>query len=174
MTDADFLAAIIADPKNDVPRLIYADWLEERGDPRGEFIRRSCVPPYHCYRYQFPEGPPAALEILLGRPTGRGWVGVRSGLIVIAPPLEGIAYTISRGFVEAVRCTAKDWSRYAKFLVATQPIQDVEIAGVVSAEDRALFSWTPGFLITGFALCHAFAQQWPGIHFYTPGEGPTE
>jgi hypothetical protein len=25
-----------------VPRLVYADWLEERGDPRGEFIRLEC------------------------------------------------------------------------------------------------------------------------------------
>lgn len=33
--DADFLRAIIDDPDDDGPRLIYADWLEERGDPRG-------------------------------------------------------------------------------------------------------------------------------------------
>jgi uncharacterized protein (TIGR02996 family) len=34
-----FRQAIIADPTDDSPRLIYADWLEERGDPRGEFLR---------------------------------------------------------------------------------------------------------------------------------------
>src|SRR5207249_6247262 len=34
-----FLDAIRAAPDDDGPRLIYADWLEERGDPRGEFIR---------------------------------------------------------------------------------------------------------------------------------------
>ena len=34
------LSAIIADPANDTPRLIYADWLEEQGDAdRAEFIR---------------------------------------------------------------------------------------------------------------------------------------
>jgi uncharacterized protein (TIGR02996 family) len=37
--DAGFLEAICANPDDDVPRLIFADWLEERGDPRGEFIR---------------------------------------------------------------------------------------------------------------------------------------
>lgn len=40
--EADFLQAILDDPDNDGPRLIYADWLEERGDPRGEFIRVQC------------------------------------------------------------------------------------------------------------------------------------
>ncbi|MEK6237641.1 MAG: TIGR02996 domain-containing protein, partial [Planctomycetales bacterium] len=35
-----FLAEI-ADARADAPRLIYADWLEERGDPRADFIR--CV-----------------------------------------------------------------------------------------------------------------------------------
>jgi uncharacterized protein (TIGR02996 family) len=36
---AAFLRAILAAPEDDVPRLIYADWLDERDDPRGEFIR---------------------------------------------------------------------------------------------------------------------------------------
>ena len=40
--DEAFLQAIIANPVDDAPRLIYADWLEERGDPRGEFIRVQC------------------------------------------------------------------------------------------------------------------------------------
>ncbi len=32
------LAAIYANPADDAPRLVYADWLGERGDPRGELI----------------------------------------------------------------------------------------------------------------------------------------
>ncbi len=43
-----FLQAIREAPDDDAPRLLYADWLEERGDPRGEFIRvqcaRACLP----------------------------------------------------------------------------------------------------------------------------------
>ena len=38
-----FLRAILDAPDDDGPRLIYADWLEERGDPRGEFIRVQCA-----------------------------------------------------------------------------------------------------------------------------------
>jgi uncharacterized protein (TIGR02996 family) len=37
-----FLKAILEKVEDDAPRLIYADWLEERGDPRGEFIRVQC------------------------------------------------------------------------------------------------------------------------------------
>lgn len=39
-TDAAFHRAIIAEPDDDAPRLIYADWLDEQGDAdRAEFIR---------------------------------------------------------------------------------------------------------------------------------------
>jgi uncharacterized protein (TIGR02996 family) len=37
--EARFLAAIAADPSDDEARLVYADWLIERGDPRGEYLR---------------------------------------------------------------------------------------------------------------------------------------
>lgn len=40
MTGADaFISTICQAPHEDAPRLVYADWLEERGDPRAEFIR---------------------------------------------------------------------------------------------------------------------------------------
>lgn len=34
-----FIQAILANPTDDGPRLVYADWLEERGDLGGEFLR---------------------------------------------------------------------------------------------------------------------------------------
>src|SRR5262249_27280351 len=34
-----FLRSIYNQPDDDALRLIYADWLEERGDPRAEFLR---------------------------------------------------------------------------------------------------------------------------------------
>ncbi|HWO25567.1 MAG TPA: TIGR02996 domain-containing protein [Kofleriaceae bacterium] len=37
-TGADLLAAVYADPASDEPRLVYADYLQTRGDPRGELI----------------------------------------------------------------------------------------------------------------------------------------
>jgi uncharacterized protein (TIGR02996 family) len=40
MDEQAFLEAIRADPGDVAQRLIYADWLEEQGDWRGEYIRR--------------------------------------------------------------------------------------------------------------------------------------
>jgi uncharacterized protein (TIGR02996 family) len=37
--EAAFLAAIRAAPKDSAPRLVFADWLDERGDPRCELVR---------------------------------------------------------------------------------------------------------------------------------------
>jgi uncharacterized protein (TIGR02996 family) len=39
MTEDDFHEALRADPHDLVLRLVFADWLEERGDPRGELLR---------------------------------------------------------------------------------------------------------------------------------------
>jgi uncharacterized protein (TIGR02996 family) len=44
MTDGDALyRAILERPDDDAPRLVWADWLEEHGDPdRAEFVRIQC------------------------------------------------------------------------------------------------------------------------------------
>ena len=42
-TDEAFRQAIIEDPDDDAPRLVYADWLDEHDNPvRAEFIRIQC------------------------------------------------------------------------------------------------------------------------------------
>jgi uncharacterized protein (TIGR02996 family) len=38
-----FIRRIQANPDEDGPRLIFADWLDEQGDSRGEFIRLQCA-----------------------------------------------------------------------------------------------------------------------------------
>jgi uncharacterized protein (TIGR02996 family) len=44
MTDDEaFLAAIRANPDDDVVRLAFADWLDEHNNSRGEFIRVQCA-----------------------------------------------------------------------------------------------------------------------------------
>jgi uncharacterized protein (TIGR02996 family) len=42
-TQTRLLDAVLAAPEDDEPRLVYADWLMERGDPRGEFITVQCT-----------------------------------------------------------------------------------------------------------------------------------
>jgi uncharacterized protein (TIGR02996 family) len=41
-SESDFRHAIFEAPDDDVPRLLFADWLEDQGDPRGELIRLQC------------------------------------------------------------------------------------------------------------------------------------
>src|SRR5947208_3209778 len=56
--------AVVASPDDDLPRLVYADWLEDAGDPdRAEFIRAQVqlarAPPWEPFavqaRYRRPE-----------------------------------------------------------------------------------------------------------------------
>jgi uncharacterized protein (TIGR02996 family) len=37
--DRAFVAAVRATPADDLPRLVYADWLDEHDDPRGSYLR---------------------------------------------------------------------------------------------------------------------------------------
>jgi uncharacterized protein (TIGR02996 family) len=43
MSEDAFIHAILASPEDASPCLVYADWLEERGDPRGEYLRLLCA-----------------------------------------------------------------------------------------------------------------------------------
>jgi uncharacterized protein (TIGR02996 family) len=52
------LEAIHADPRNDAPRLVYADWLDKNGHPEyAEFIRLQCVKPYIGVANRDPSNP---------------------------------------------------------------------------------------------------------------------
>jgi uncharacterized protein (TIGR02996 family) len=56
--DDAFLRAILEEPDDDAPRLIYADWLEERGDPLSDLLR------FQCGLAALPEADPRRLEFL--------------------------------------------------------------------------------------------------------------
>src|SRR4051794_23398773 len=85
---AAFLATIRADP-GDIPRLLFADWLEERGDPRGELLRVQCA------LARTDEDGPGREELerreaeLLGR-HGEAWLG--------SPPRE-VEVSFERGLL---------------------------------------------------------------------------
>lgn len=40
--EAELLAAVRAEPDHDAPRMVYADWLDEHGAARGQFIQLQC------------------------------------------------------------------------------------------------------------------------------------
>jgi uncharacterized protein (TIGR02996 family) len=43
--DEAFVRAIVAAPADEAPRLVYADWLDERGNPRGAYLRAEAANP---------------------------------------------------------------------------------------------------------------------------------
>ena len=43
MNEPAFLAAIAANPADGLTRRVYADWLDEHADPRGEYLRELCA-----------------------------------------------------------------------------------------------------------------------------------
>ena len=42
-SESEFLQEILAHPREDGPRRVFADWLEEQGDPRGAWIQLQCA-----------------------------------------------------------------------------------------------------------------------------------
>ena len=96
-TEAELLDAICAAPELDEPRLVYAGWLEERGDLRGEFIRASCTP----------EGGARAQELLARH--GERWASALGGLAaeLSHPPL------FERGFVAELYLMGTSASSYS-------------------------------------------------------------
>src|SRR3954463_13846563 len=96
---AAFRQAILDDPDDDAPRLVYADWLDDHGEhDRAEFIR------VQVERARVVEGDPAL------RPTerGRGWLrppGAAWRKEVPSWPRRSPDWVVlRRGFVDEVRC----------------------------------------------------------------------
>jgi uncharacterized protein (TIGR02996 family) len=91
-----FLQAIHANPEDDTPRLVYADWLEEHGDAaRAEFIRVQCekarLPRWHR-RWPLL----AWRERVLLNCHGHLWQAE-------LPTIEGVQWTVfERGFIHEV------------------------------------------------------------------------
>lgn len=132
MSDHDpFLAAICESPDDDLPRLIYADYLDERGEgERAEFIRVQCALARRAReiesRITRPALPPGAYikvddvrtETELLRARERELLGiVQDGISnwhrwaeTAASLLSGIgADHYRRGFVTTLQCTITDW-----------------------------------------------------------------
>lgn len=133
-----FIQAICENPDDDAPRLMYADWLEERGDPRGEFIR---VQMKIAEKGFYSDGTPCAYQrcqelrqqerILLSKGNDYRWFFRRGALG------EECKWIFRRGFVERVELTTADWLAHGPALVLAAPLREVLIL------DREPFiSWT--------------------------------
>jgi uncharacterized protein (TIGR02996 family) len=116
--EAGLFQAILADPADDSARLVYADWLEDHGDPdRAEFIREqvrlACAGVVgKVYR----GGSKRADELLRAHETS--WL---SGL----PTWARKGALFRRGFVFAVSCTARQFIEGGTALKRKTPLEAV-------------------------------------------------
>lgn len=142
MTDRDaLLAAVIAAPDDDAPRLILADWYEENGEPeRAEFVGAQIA------EYRLTE---RLAELPIPGPqeeTNRlAWLMSRSRellndhdywdclpfpsypLLVGVPPAGRNGRLFRRGFVESVTLSAAAWMEHGDALLAAHPVTEVRL-----------------------------------------------
>jgi uncharacterized protein (TIGR02996 family) len=98
--DQALLAAIIANPDDDLPRLVYADWLTEHGQPeRADFIR---------FQVAVERTPPESAEHRELRRSAARLLAVHRGewLRENEPSIRGARYHFRRGFVEVAEVDA--------------------------------------------------------------------
>jgi uncharacterized protein (TIGR02996 family) len=119
--DDAFLQAILENPDDDGPRLMYADWLTEQGNPRGEFIRVQCE-----------------LHTLSADDSRRAVLKEReSQLLTVfghlwrAPLLTGTPARFSRGFLEYASLDAEGDRLMFEELMQRHPITALRVSGDV-------------------------------------------
>src|SRR5947209_1378755 len=120
--DAAFLRLILADPDADGPRLLYADWLDERGDAaRAEFIRVQCA----LAALPADDARRPALQ-------ARGDVLLEQNRFAWGAPLRGLAvqWDFGRGFPVSARLEAKVFFARAEELFASVPVRHVDLLDV--------------------------------------------
>jgi uncharacterized protein (TIGR02996 family) len=128
VTHDALLAAVIANPDDDVVRLAFADWFEENDQPeRAEFIRtqieRTRLPDDHLRHSEL-----ALREMTLLAEHGKEWFGFN-------PTLDQIAFR--RGFVESIALRA-DHMVLRREIFRAHPIRELELVGASSGDGATL------------------------------------
>lgn len=138
----EFLQAVIAQPLNMDVRRVYADWLEEQGDPRADFIRVQFELAQLRTRSRESTSAVAALqtrEKALLQKHGRYWNGLLHRFLARTPLAHAVgrrqpirSWRYRRGFVEDLRVTAQAFLDHPEILFSLGPIQCVRLREVSS------------------------------------------
>jgi uncharacterized protein (TIGR02996 family) len=132
--EAALLAAIIAHPDENTPRLMYADWLDENGQPeRAEFIRLQCA-------VEMDEVAEERAAVLEARNRGKWLIGL--------PQFTAGRWVFQRGFPEEIHAAGRFFlERYDAFArvpwLRSVWLYDVTDSGV---SDLAGRSWKPQWI----------------------------
>jgi uncharacterized protein (TIGR02996 family) len=162
-----FLRDIQEHPDEDAPRLIYADWLDDRGGPgdaaRAEFIRVQCELP------RLPVGTSDERRAVLrarahqllrehwedwGRPLARLLGHQKSWSVVVAP------HHFQRGFLETLRVPTQLFLSCAEELFRLTPLRHLQLEGA-------------GALAGALAGCH-YLGRLETLHFVDYYQDPID
>lgn len=109
------LKNILDNPENIESRLVYADWLMEQGDPRGEFIRLQCALSNDMYNDEL-----RRKEQSLIRKYRKKWLKGYG----IAKRLQ---CNFENGFIKELHINAKQFIEYPADLFSYEPIERLYI-----------------------------------------------
>jgi uncharacterized protein (TIGR02996 family) len=147
-----FLSAICADPADDTARLVYADWLQENGEPeRAEFIRVQVERARLRASGEDPEALRARdLELRAGH--GVKWQHE-------LPRLSGVSWQrFWRGFVSGATVgTWRNYDRHADALFAATPVQFLTLARGFNAHADRFAASKYLAQLTGLTVLDSFA-----------------
>jgi len=186
MTDEEraHLNAVIESPDDDLPRLVFADWLDEQDEAdRAQFIRlevaiaRAKVPLERVFNTDVRKARSelAGLELERDRLLHRHHHPLRTsalarGLPHWPFPRDQIEPIWERGFVRGVICSGGMWLEYGDDVMRDNPIRDVTLTGSrnllasVIATDLAKRMCAPSIRIfDDKSLPEFFALRWPSV-----------
>jgi uncharacterized protein (TIGR02996 family) len=136
-----FLDAIGENPEDDGPRLVYADWLDDHGQPhRAELIRLQCrlalLEEHDPERLRLEQ---READLLFA--FGKGWSAV--------PPCAGDHLrSFHRGFFDRLSTTASDFLKRGGSFFAASPLTEVQLRNVRGRAPRLAASPLLGRLTT--------------------------
>ncbi len=128
--EAALVRAICDAPHEDAPRLVYADWLTDRGDPRGEFIAAQCLRTIESRE---------RWAALLHQHEAAWAAHVRA--------LPNVRYRFERGFISHVELdTIESFLQHRTEIVRWLPTPEIRIAGdevgrIVLSPNRAFAAY---------------------------------
>jgi len=115
------LQRVLERPDDDAPRLAYAGYLDQRGDPRGEFVHVQV----ELARLDMDRDPNyvplAERSYAMIDGYGPAFAGQIAGMVD--------EYSFDRGFVELVKLPARRFLEIATQLFALAPIRHLDLAG---------------------------------------------
>jgi uncharacterized protein (TIGR02996 family) len=171
VTDRDaLLNAVLADPDDDLPRLVFADWLDEHGEPdRGEFVRVQV----ELSKWQaehpdcFDEPLPACSRcrrILALRSRERElFRGEWDEELGAFASTENPAPVWRRGFVASVALSAADAAAHLDAVLAAHPVIEVTLTTLPPVYSAITGDPAGDSHEVRWAVYKNFCDRWPTI-----------